>query len=81
MTQSLRTSEDAFRAGKQDPSGTNPFLWSSTLWEAFEVGQFCSTHLPAARFKGHRGSTVKTTEGGVRVTYRAKGEWQVKKVA
>jgi hypothetical protein len=34
------TIADAMTAGYENPKAANPFLWSTTLWEAFQIGQY-----------------------------------------
>jgi hypothetical protein len=35
-----RTVPEAIAAGHSRPDAANPFLWSSILWEAFNIGQY-----------------------------------------
>lgn len=58
------TVPEAIAAGFASPGSGNPFLWSSTLWEAFGLGQHLHRHgYSAEGFRKSRGSSYLNAHG------------------
>ena len=59
-----RTVPEAIAAGHKMPLGANPFLWSSNLWEAFNIGQYLAKRgISPDGFRKSRGSRYVNNAG------------------
>ena len=59
-----RTVTEAIAFGRNHPAAGNPFLWSSTLWEAVQIGKYLHAHdLSAEGFRKSRGSSYANRHG------------------
>jgi len=55
---------EAIAAGHKTPLGANPFLWSSNLWEAFNIGQYLAKRgISPDGFRKSRGSRYVNNAG------------------
>ena len=58
------TVPEAIAAGHSRPCAENPFLWSSNLWEAFNLGQYLRGRgMAPDGFRKSRGSTYINRNG------------------
>jgi hypothetical protein len=69
---------DAMTAGHDNPKAANPFLWSSTLWEAFQIGQYLHSrgiNPPFTAFRKVSGSIYANPRAdlSVKVIYDRRG--------
>lgn len=71
---------EAFMQGRNAAAAVEcPFLWSSSMWEAWQAGRFAMTigHGAPRAVASGRGSAVRTDACAYRITYRAGGRFQV----
>jgi hypothetical protein len=74
--QTPRTVPEALTAGHAAPLADNPFLWSSTLWEAFNLGQYLAQRgLDAHGFRKSRGSKYVNAAGLIVQYYYDRSGW------
>lgn len=59
-----RTMPDAILAGHRAPDATNPFCYSSILWQAFNLGQYLALcGLPPTGWRRSRGNSFAHRSG------------------
>ena len=64
---------EAVTAGHASPEAANPFLWSSDMWEAFNLGQYLNKHgMSPEGFRKSRGSSY-ANKSGLIVKYHYEG--------
>jgi hypothetical protein len=69
------TIPEAMAIGYDNPHAANPFVWSSSLWEAFLIGQYLRCRgLSMDGFRKSRGSSYVNRNGlNVKVIYDRRG--------
>ena len=70
---------EAYRAGYFHRGAANPHIWSSTMWEAWEIGKYFQQNgLGYFNIKKAMGSSYKVEDGKqVSILYGKKGQFSI----
>lgn len=68
MAKPTKQVREAVEGGHANPESRNPFLWSSSLWEAWEFG----------RFMGRAGRSIEGLDKGRGLLWRTLGGYAFK---